>query len=75
MVGGKVAARVSTDKRVGDKNREYGRVRATSFEILVGTANRRLFKLKDVLNKRYEYLPTDETLSRVLPPEQPDLGI
>ena len=53
VVGKKVANGVGTDKKVGDSNREYGRVRATTFGTLVDTANRRLLKLRDVLAIRY----------------------
>lgn len=76
VVGQAIAAGVSTDKRVGDGSREYGRVRATTFGTLVDTANRRLLKLKDVLAIRYGSVPTDELVSRVLSqPEQSTLDL
>lgn len=76
VVGQAVAAGVSTDKRVGDGSREYGRVRATTFGTLVDTANRRLLKLKDALSTRYGTVPTDELVSRVLSqPEQSTLDL
>ncbi|MGL6077177.1 ATP-binding protein [Methyloversatilis discipulorum] len=70
VVGQKVAAGVGTDKKVGDTNREYGRVRATTFGVLVDTANRRLMKLRDVLAARYGSVTTDVLLNRVF--SQPD---
>lgn len=71
VVGQKVAAGVGTDKKVGDASGEYGRVRATTFDTLVDTANRRLMKLRDTLAARYENIPTDALLSRAL--SQPTL--
>lgn len=72
VVGQKVAAGVGIDKKVGDGNRDYGRVRATTFGTLVDTANRRLLKLRDVLAARYGNVTTDVLLNRVL--SQPDQG-
>lgn len=71
VVGQKVAAGVAKDKSLRDKNRDYGRIRATTFSTLVDTANRRLLKLRDMLSVRYGKLPTDSLLDRVLnQPEQ-----
>lgn len=72
VVGQKVAKGVvGTDKKLSDANREYGRVRATTFGTLVDTANRRLLKLRDILASRYEGLSTDGLLDRVFSrPEQ-----
>lgn len=76
VVGQKVAAGVGTDKKVGDANREYGRVRATTFGTLVDTANRRLLKLRDVLASRYGSVTTDGLLDRVFSqPEQANIGL
>jgi Histidine kinase-, DNA gyrase B-, and HSP90-like ATPase len=66
VVGESIAAGVATDKSVGENGRSYGRVRATTFSALVDTANRRLFRLKDSLNSKYESIPTDDLLARVL---------
>lgn len=72
VVGQKVAKGVvGTDKKLSDANREYGRVRATTFGALVDTANRRLLKLRDVLAVRYGNISTDGLLNRVFSqPEQ-----
>ena len=70
VVGQSIAAGVASDKRVGNE-REYGRVRATTFGVLVDTANRRLLKLRDRLSNRYGNMPTDSLLNRVFSqPEQ-----
>lgn len=61
IVGQKIAAGVERQKSLGD----YGIVRATTFGILVDTANRRLLKLRDRLSTRYSNLPTDRLLERV----------
>jgi len=65
VVGQKVAKGVGTDKRVGDTNREYGRLRATTFGTLVDTANRRLLKMRDLLASRYADVANDALLNRV----------
>jgi len=67
VVGQKVAAGVAREKVVGDGERTpYGRVRATTFGSLVGTANARLMKLRHVLSDRYESTSTDDLINRVL---------
>jgi hypothetical protein len=63
VVGQKVAAGVEKDKKLG--NPEYGRVRATTFDTLVDTANKRLLKLRTVLADRYGDAPMDGLLNRV----------
>lgn len=66
VVGQKVTQGISTDKRVGDGNREYGRLRATTFGNLVDTANLRLMKMRELLSDRYADIGSDELVSRVL---------
>jgi len=67
VVGETIAQGLATDKKVSDSIRgEYGRVRATTFSNLVGTANLRLMKLRDRLKIRYREIPTDNLLERVL---------
>lgn len=67
VVGETIAKGLATDKKVSDSIRgEYGRVRATTFSHLVGTANLRLMKLRDRLQSRYGEIPTDSLLERVL---------
>jgi hypothetical protein len=76
VVGQKVAKGVGTDKRLSEGAREYGRVRATTFGNLVDTANRRLLKLREALDQRYENISTDSLLSRVLSqPEQAQIDL
>lgn len=76
VVGQKVAAGVAREKVVGDEGRSYGRVRATTFGSIVGTANARLMKLRNVLADRYESTSTDDLLSRVFSqPVQAGLNI
>jgi len=66
VVGQTIAAGVAKDKKVSDDGREFGRVRATTFGALIDTANRRMMKLRDVLATRYEKIPTNELIERVL---------
>ena len=67
VVGETIAKGLATDKKVSDSIRgEYGRVRATTFSQLVGTANLRLMKLRDRLKSRYGEMPIDGLLERVL---------
>lgn len=76
VVGQSIAAGVAKDKKVGDGEREYGRVRATTFGALIDTANRRMMKLRDTLTSRYSTIPTDALIERVLgEPRQTELGI
>ena len=65
VVGKRIAPGVAKEKIVGDGKTQYGRVRATTFDNLVDTANRRLLRLKEVLADRYEGVPTTELLERV----------
>ncbi len=66
VVGQSIAPGVATDSTVGDSSGDYGRVRATTFGALVDTANFRLMRLRQVLEERYDNLPTDQLLARVL---------
>lgn len=76
VVGQSIAAGVAKDKKVGDGDREFGRVRATTFAALVDTANRRMIKLRDALTIRYAEIPTDALIERVLGmPAQAELDV
>lgn len=76
VVGQSIAPGVATDSTVGDSSGDYGRVRATTFGALVDTANFRLMRLRHVLEERYDNLPTDRLLARVLSAqEQPSLDL
>jgi len=57
VVGHQIAAGVERDKKLGYP--EYGRVRATTFSSLVDTANKRLLKLRNVLDNRYSDVSTN----------------
>jgi hypothetical protein len=66
VVGHKIAKNVGTEKKVGDAGgREYGRVRAATFDNLVVTANLRLMKMRDQLASRYTDISDDALLKRV----------
>lgn len=76
VVGQSIAAGVAKDKKVGDGDRDYGRVRATTFAALIDTANRRMMKLRDSLAARYSEIPTDALIERVLgQPNQAELDV
>ena len=76
VVGQSIAAGVAKDKKVGDGDRDFGRVRATTFGALVDTANRRMMKLRDTLSARYSAIPTDSLIERVLDqPAQVELDV
>ena len=76
VVGQSIAAGVGNDKTVGDDQRKYGRVRATTFGALIDTANRRMMKLRDTLATRYASIPTDSLIERVLErPQQAELHV
>jgi hypothetical protein len=76
VVGQSIAAGVAKDKKVGDGDRDFGRVRATTFGALVDTANRRMMKLRDTLSARYSAIPTDSLIERVLvQPAQVELDV
>ena len=66
VVGQSIASGVGTEKTVGDDSRKYGQVRATTYGALVGTANLRLMRLRKTLEERYDNLPTDTLLAKVL---------
>jgi len=76
VVGQKVGAGVGKDKSLSNGGHTYGRVRATSFQTLVDTANLRLMRLREALAERYGNMPTDDLLAKVLSqPEQRPLPL
>ena len=76
VVGQTFAHGVGVDKLLQKDNVPYGRIRATTYGTLVDTANRRLFKLREVLSGRYANVPTDRLMARVLStPEQAQLDV
>ena len=61
---------VSNVRRIG--NPEFGRVEACTFDQLIRTAERRLFRLRENLQSRYDNIPTLDLLKQVLAePKQP----
>ena len=51
-------------RTIGDP--EYGRVEACTFDQLIHTAERRLFRLRDNLKSRYENIPALDLVNQVL---------
>jgi hypothetical protein len=70
VVGHEVRAKTEHFKTLGDP--EYGRIQATTFGQLTRTAEKRLFKLRDLLNERYsDKQSMSPLLSKILQePEQ-----
>jgi hypothetical protein len=66
VVGQTIAAGVAKDKSFEDSGRKYGRLRATTFDTLVDSANLRLFRLREHLSSRYGDIPPDRLLAKVL---------
>ncbi|MHB1681203.1 MAG: ATP-binding protein [Bacilli bacterium] len=71
VVGFKVDSRSNNSRvrRVGE-NPEKGRVEITTYNQLVRTAQRRLFKLKDQLNERYQSVGDETLVGRLLKESQ-----
>lgn len=66
VVGQSIAPGVGREKKLSENGRDYGLVRATTFDSLVDTANIRLLRLREVLKERYDQLPTDQLVCKVL---------
>jgi len=66
VVGQSIAPGVGREKKLAENGRDYGLVRATTFDSLVDTANIRLLRLREVLKERYDQLPTDQLVCKVL---------
>ncbi|MFZ6048106.1 ATP-binding protein [Pseudomonas sp. CR3202] len=66
VVGQSIAPGVGREKKLSENGRDYGLVRATTFDTLVDTANMRLIRLREVLKERYDQLPTDQLVAKVL---------
>lgn len=64
VVGHEIDKRVELKRTVGDGNR--GRIEAITFDRLVTTANRRLFRLREQLPQRYEELSGQTLLAKAL---------
>lgn len=65
VVGHQVSNKIMRVKRIGDGDRERGRIEALSFDQLVRTANARLFRLRDQVKGRYEGLDGDGLVAKL----------
>ncbi len=64
VVGHVVDQRIEPRRTIGEHNR--GRIEAVSYNVLVSTASRRLFRLREQLPERYEELSGQALLTRAL---------
>ncbi len=64
VIGHRANEKMQTVRTIGDPER--GRVCVTTYNQLVRTAHKRLFKLRDQLAGRYEELSTPDLLAKVL---------
>lgn len=72
VIGHRVNEKMQTVRTIGDPER--GRVCVTTYNQLVRTAHKRLFRLRDQLSGRYQELSTPDLLAKVLrEPFQPPL--
>lgn len=65
VVGHRINEKTTAVRKIGD-HPEVGRVEACTYGQLVRTAERRLFRLREHLQSRYEDVPVDDLLDRVL---------
>jgi hypothetical protein len=66
VIGKTISNKMQPIHRIENENKiERGIVRVTTFSQLVDTAERRLFRLRDSLNARYENIPGMELANRV----------
>lgn len=73
VVGHEIEAKTAKVKEVYDADDSktlVGTVRAVTFSTLIDTAERRLFKLRDMLNERYDNLERDEMFIEVMDGDQ-----
>lgn len=71
VVGDKISNNISTKVTVGENS-----VFACTYMQLVETAKKRLFKLKETLNDRYEQMPIENIIEKVLKePKQLDVSL
>ncbi|MBU2708644.1 hypothetical protein KCM76_21810 [Zooshikella marina] len=69
VVGESVKPKTATDKEIkdsDDQNKRIGRIRAITFSTLIDAADRRLFRLREKLQK-YSSMTTSELKQAVLP--------
>lgn len=71
VVGDKISNSISQDSSVGQN-----KIFACTYLDLVNTAKKRLFKLKETLNDRYELMPTENIVQKVLKePKQVEISL
>lgn len=71
VVGDKISNNISHDSSVGQN-----KIFACTYLDLVNTAKKRLFKLKETLNDRYEQMPTENIVQKVLKePKQVEISL
>lgn len=71
VVGDKILNSISHDSAVGQN-----KIFACTYLDLVNTAKKRLFKLKETLNDRYEQMPTENIVQKVLrEPKQVEISL
>lgn len=71
VVGDKISNSISHDSAVGQN-----KIFACTYLDLVNTAKKRLFKLKETLNDRYEQMPTENIVQKVLrEPKQVEISL
>ena len=71
VVGDKISNNMSHDSSVGQN-----KIFACTYLELVNTAKKRLFKLKETLNDRYEQMPTENIVQKVLnEPKQVEISM
>jgi len=71
VVGDKISNNMTPDSAVGNN-----KIFACTYMQLVGTAKKRLFKLKETLNDRYEQMPTESIIEKVLKePKQVEISL
>lgn len=77
VVGEKIEAKTATKKEIkdsDDQSKMLGKVTAVTFSVLISTAEKRLFKLREKLG-RYAHIEDDELLSSVLSSSSIQLGL
>lgn len=73
VVGHEIEPKTAKIKQVHDSDDNktlIGTIKAVTFSTLIDTAERRLFKLREVLNERYDGLDRDEMFADIMEGEQ-----
>ena len=70
VVGESIKPKTAKDKEISDSednSKKIGKVRAVTFSSLIDTADRRLFRLREKLNTRYNAMDTSLLKQETLP--------